>query len=107
MYYGKIDPLFAPDYHTFVIPKATANYRKPPKDARETFIVSDVTNLDALSKQFRIDQTKGPNPYYFATVYKPNAAYYCLLPVTVPLDVVTVPFQILIVYAIYAGFGHQ
>jgi hypothetical protein len=27
--------------------------------------------------------------------YKPNAAYYALLPLTVPLDIVTGPFQLL------------
>lgn len=111
LYEGKKDALEFLVRTWHAIPKAHTNNCKIPKGACEVIVVSELTLLDDLPKISLSHYTSAPRKadgVYYCPEYKPNAAYYCLLPVSVPLDAATLPFQALgfVFMAAALGGGH-
>jgi hypothetical protein len=81
----------------YVIPQKLTNYYKIPSNRRQ---VVAFTGSSDLPRNVYVGWVSAyEKPQYMCYAYKPNAAYYFLLPLTVPLDVATSPFQLLLYLA--------
>jgi hypothetical protein len=98
------DVVFEASNHSwYVVPQNLTNsYRIP--NSRIKLIVfnkpSDLPKDVAESHPYKIRDSNRPDDYinYLCYAYKPNGAFYFWLPITVPADIATSPFQLV-------GFG--